>query len=334
MKKKKPLPPPDRELSNMGTFPDDLWMQPYRMTYYNKDGNYERAEPLASADELPSWMSQAAKQEIMGQVSCDQNNGSRWWKNMWELSETPPTKEFLFLAAAMAATYGWPEVLSDLLDKGAPLEMDRPVGGWRWLSGAVAKEKCTLLDLCVHAMAGFTAVSPLHPKRAESVHLILDAGADPNTLMTISNRTLMGQQAMAILLINAGLDARRPMNKDGLPMFEFLFSEDRGVAANVHGRLLRAFIKNGLPVRPLPEGPSLPEILARTTRGLSQISVLFEHPDRTQMLEAINAVKDAIAKKSTRMNEQVREKFMFDLEADMLDLNTPHASAPRSSPRL
>lgn len=334
MNKKKPLLPPDRDLPNMDTFPDELWMQPWRTTVYDADGNYARLPPLSSADELPSWMSPAAKQEVMAQVGVDENNGSRWWKNMWEASPSPPTQEFMFLAAAMAATYGWPRVVSDLLDQGAPLTMDRPAGGWKWLTGPLSADRCNMLDICVHAMRGFTATTPLHAGRAESLQLFIDAGADVNELRPDTHRMLMGQQAMALLLIDAGLDPRRRVSRSGEPMFEFLFSEDRGVSANVHGRLLRAFIKAGMPVRPIPDGPSLPEILSRTTRGLGQFEILFEHPDREGMLEAIKEVSGAIEKKSKRMNDKVRAQFHFNLDARMIELNTPLAKASRSSPRL
>lgn len=337
-KKKKILLPPDRKLPDMDAFPHALWMEPWF------DG---RDAIIPQNLVLPAWMNQAAKDEIMEQLPLDPERSALWWSKMWEgvpsSAQTDP--EFLMVATAMAACMGWPRVVENLLDIGAPVGLlERPEGGWKWLPDTkiksfVSRRECSVLDLCLWSMRGYTTVAPLHEGRSASLSLLIDRGAQPQDIQWAAAREMLSHGALANIFIDAGLQASKASTKEdlgppGVMLMDVLFSADIDLANAARGRVLDAFIKNGMPVHIAPDKPSLMQYMGSSVAGLSQIDIALRHPDKEALSEDILKNQVLLSRRAQRMNKENREAFEQKLQEAVLSAATPQVSHSRRKVRL
>lgn len=324
-----------RHLPDMDLFPDELWMLHYR-------GNYNEPK-VKDEGELPAWMSPAARQEVLATAELDPDNNARWWAKLGQVYPNPRDPELLFIMAAMATRLGWPALVQDLVNRGAPMMMEKPVEGWRWLGkskGIPKKDRYSILDLCVWSMRGYTAVTPLHESQVDSLQVLADAGARAEDLLPETVRVLVNHEALAKWHIAHGLRADHPADRaDHAPTrgeiaLDCLFLQFPKISENVHGRILSAFIENGMPLRFHDDGPSIADRLAQTVAGLSQIFRLALHPDRAGVIAAIHEAMPQIEKRLARKSEEDRKAFLADFDVMMLELSTPQAQALRARARL
>lgn len=311
----------------MEVFPSELWLEPWR-------GGFE--QDVVSACDFPTWMSDAARNEIMETAMIDRERNAGWWVNLWNFHEQPHGQELLFLSAAMAACLGWEHVVQDMIDRGAPLAMDRPASDWKWLGQTRMKgpkDRFSLLDLCAWSMRGENAASSLHPSRMRCLDLLVKNGASVEDIRTHTCIELMRHEHLAKWFISNGLKADRPVGPGAIVLDE-LFIQWPKISPNVHGRILASFIEHGLPVRFADDGASLPFRLAQTVAGLSQIHRLALHPDRSGVSQAFNEALPQIEKRLSLKSKSDQAAFREVFEVMMLDLNTPQAQSLRARARL
>lgn len=333
--KRHPLAHMQRRMPDMDLFPDELWMLHYR-------GNYN--EPaVKDENELPAWMSPTARQEVLETAGLDPDSNARWWTKLSQVYPAPRDPELLFIMAAMAARLGWPGLVQDLVNRGAPMVLEKPAEGWRWLGqvkGAPKKDRYCILDLCVWSMRGYTAVEPLHVSQVESLQVLADAGARVEDILPETVRELMKHEALAKWCIAHGLRANQLAERSDHPptrgeiALDCLFMQFPKISENVHGRILSAFIEQGMPLRFNEEGPSIADRLAQTVAGLTQIFRLSLHPDRAGVIAAIHEAMPQIEKRLARRSEADQKAFRADFDLMMLELGTPQAQALRARARL
>jgi hypothetical protein len=334
-KKAKILIPPDRDMASMDTFPRALWMDPWFET---------REDALPEDVEFPEWMTAQAREEVLVQMPLDPCKGALWWSSMWKSAPANALEdpEFLLMATAMAATMGWPKVVENLLDIGAPIEpLVRPSQGWSIIpaKGKLDKPTCSLLDACLWGMRGFTTVAPLHAGRAQSLDVIFARGANPQLITWTTAFELISHGALANKFIDAGLQASH-MSQDsdrggaGRILMDVLFSSNIDLASAARGRVLDAFIRNGMPVHVHPEKPSLIEYMASSVAGVSQMEVALRHPDREALAKDLIANQGLLEKRAQRMSNEKRDLFLSRvLQVSILEMSTPQTAA-RPRPRI
>ena len=294
---------------------------------------------------LPAWMNEKAREEVLEQLPIDYNKGARWWAGVWQQvsEEQAETPEFLMLATAMAATMGWPAVVENLIDMGAPIApIDRPLQGWQWIQkkGELDKPVCSVIEACLWGMRGFTTVAPLHPGRAKSLDVLFDHGADPQLISWRAAIELLSHGTMAAKFIDAGLQASKSSTAldrggEGQVLMDVLFSSRIDLASAARGRVLDAFIRNGMPVRIAPDKPSLIQYIASSVAGLSQMHVALKHPDKEALGKDILENQDLLEKRAQRMNEEKRTLFLSQvMQVAVIDAATPGVAPARSRPRF
>ena len=299
-------------------------------------------EPL----QLPAWMNEKSREEVLSQLPIDFNKGAMWWAGVWQKvsEEQAKTPEFLMLATAMAATMGWPAVVENLLELGAPIApIDRPSQGWQWIENnkrELDKPVCSVIEACLWGMRGFTTVAPLHPGRAKSLDVLFAHGADPKLISWRAAVELLSHGTMASKFIDAGLQASKPSTAsdrggEGQVLMDVLFSSQIDLAAAARGRVLDAFIRNGMPVHIAPDKPSLIQYIASSVAGLSQMHVALKHPDKEALGKDVLENQALLEKRAQRMNEEKRTLFLSRvMQVAVIDAATPYVAPSRSRPRF
>lgn len=335
---------PPEHISHRDTFPPALWMHDWhgaRDRAFDDHGNL-RNKPIELS--FPSWMSAKSCEHLANEFSPEQWQLSpAWWSDLWKrlTGDMVRHPETGMLALAMAAVSGWPHVVSDLLDVGAPLgQLKRPEQGWLWLDdkalqGSRRRHTACVLDFCVSAMRGHSANAPLHPGRQECLEMILAAGANPNDMAPRAVSNMIHSQKLSQLLIAAGLSPMAVANEhNGARVLDVIFSNDLDLANRVRGRHLQAFIDAGMPVKPSPDKPSLMEYIASSAPGLSCLGIALRHPDQAALSRDLLATMPLLVKRAQRSaNKSIQDKALLMLEHAMIDAGTNQAAPAASRPR-
>ena len=318
---------PGRSYYNMQALPDALWLS-------------SRADNILHGDVrsgLPAWMSSASKDEIMDTDMSDPNHGGEWWSNVWASADkdTQQSPEFMMFATAMAAVYGWPNVVENLIALGAPLgTIPRPADGWKYVSMPI--NDLSVLSCTVAAMRVDNTRAQLHPRQEASLRVLLVAGADPNQLpWKVASQALSGGRLIRVL-IDSGLSPLLKKHQDFLstPLYSLLFGTDIELSVSARAKVLSAFIDNGMSLHPEIGAASLIRRMTESVYGLRLLHVALRHPDRLGLIACMEECYQAFVHRSKRMNSQNQQAFIRFLDAEMLSLRTPIVSGLRYQRRL
>lgn len=337
--REKIIPPPDRTMSDMDTFPRVFWMAPW----------FESRDITSGDIAFPAWMNEDACEQIMRQLPVDTDQGARWWSKLWE--DAPEgaldNPEFLMISVAMAATMGWDKVVENLLDIGAPIStLEKPKDGWRWLfeerrPKLKLQKTSSALELCAWSMAGNSTAAPLHPGRAKCLDILIERGAKPSDITWPTAYHLLNQGKIIKKFIDSGLLATHSSTDvdrcgAGKILMDVLFSSDITLSNAARGRVLKSFIENGMPVQIAPGKPSLMGYIASSVAGLSQIEIALDHPDKQALSRDLIEHMTALEKRGLRMNAESAAHFKSRvLEPAVLSAETPQVQeVSRARPRL
>ena len=199
---------------------------------------------------------------------------------------------------------------------------------------------CSVLDACLWGMAGPATVTPLHPGRAQALEVLFRHGANPQDIAWITAKELLSHGTLAAMFIDAGLQANKSSTTSdregaGAILMDVLFSSRIDLAAAARGRVLDAFIRNGMPVHVAPGKPSLIQYMASSVAGISQMNVALSHPDKEALGKDLLTNRALLEKRAERMNEEKRKLFLSRvLLGAVLDAAIPPVSGPAIRPRF
>lgn len=268
---------------------------------------------------LPSVFGERSKKDLM--ASHRENKElAAWWLGVTKLRELNPGTVDDDVMIGLAVSTGWPGVVQDLVD-----------GGYQMTQGAQGALARGALSLC-----GMSTNSKIHPEQKVALELLLELGADPNSLPPRATMQCLRYGPVAELLIRHGLNPLRCgkfMNGEESTLVSTLFHPDLVLSGNGRKKVLNAFLKAGMdPWQEDGDGKTVVERMFRSVHGLLMLDSIRQHGGGEETMAKITQLREKVARKSHNLKQG--EKILRAIDEMLLENRVAVAVDAKPRPRM